>query len=96
MYYEIKKLVPKRMTYTRKEVGDEISNIIYDKDKVLIRRKEYMKCLYGSSQTILDNKQEVCALELGKGQIMKVIRNLENNQAPGLDGITIELIKEWL
>ena len=49
------------MTYTRKEVEDENGNIIYDKDKVLIRRKEYMKCLYGSSQAILDNKQEVCA-----------------------------------
>ena len=81
------------MTYSRKEVEDKNGNIIYDKDKVLIRWKEYMECLYGSSQMILDNKQEIDAVELGKDQIMKVIRNLKNNKAPGLDGIPIERIK---
>ena len=93
MYYEVKKLAPKKMTYSRKEVEDKNGNIIYDKDKVLLRWKEYMECLYGSSQMILDNKQEIDAVELGKDQVMEVIRNLKNNKAPGLDGIPIELIK---
>ena len=93
MYYEVKKLAPKKMTYSRKEVEDKNGNIIYDKYKVLIRWKEYIECLYESSQMILDNKQEIDAVELGKNQVMKVIRNLKNNKAPGLDGTTIELIK---
>ena len=63
MYYEVRKLAPKKMTYSRKEVEDENGNIIYYKDKVLIRWKEYMECLYGSSQMILDNKQETDAVE---------------------------------
>jgi len=42
---------------------------------------------------ILDNKQETDAIELGKEQVMRAIRNLKKNKAPGLNGITIELIK---
>ena len=42
---------------------------------------------------ILENKQEIDAIELGKEQVMKAIRNLKKKKAPGLDGITIELIK---
>ena len=90
MYYEVKKLAPK-MTYTRKEVEDKHGNTIYDKDRVLIRWKGYMECLYGSSQMILDKKQEIDTRELGHA--LKATRNLKNNKAPGLDEITIELIR---
>ena len=93
MYYEVKKLAPKKMTYTRKEVEDKHGNTIYDKDRVLIRWKGYMECLYGSSQMILDKKQEIDTIELGKYPVLKATRNLKNNKAPGLDGITIELIR---
>ena len=66
MYYEVKKLAPKKMTYTRKEVEDKNGNIIYEKDKVLLGWKEYIECLYGSSQMMFDSKQEIGAIELGK------------------------------
>ena len=93
MYYEVKKLAPKKMTYTGKEVEDKNGNIVYDKGKVLIRLKEYMECLHGSSQMILDSKQEIDGIELGKDQVLKAIRNLKNNKNPGLDGITTSLSK---
>ena len=54
--------------------------------------EEYMEFLHGNSQIILDNKQEIDAIELGKEQVTKAIRNLKNNKAPGLGGIQIELI----
>ena len=72
------------MTYTKKEVEDKNRNIIYDKDNVLIRWKEYMECLYRISQMMLDSKQEISAIELGKDQVFKAIRNLKNNKALGL------------
>ena len=72
------------MTYTKKEVEDKNCNIIYDKDNVLTRWKEYMECLYRISQMMLDSKQEISAIELGKDQVFKAIRNLKNNKALGL------------
>ena len=39
MYFEVKKLAPKKMAYTRKEVEDKYGDIIYDRDKVFIRWK---------------------------------------------------------
>ena len=42
---------------------------------------------------ILDNKQKIDGIELGKEQVMKAIRRLKKNKAPELDGITIELTK---
>ena len=36
--------------------------------------EEYMEFLHGNSQIILDNKQEIDAIELGKEQVTKAIR----------------------